>query len=601
MKYEGDRFMTNSYSKYSRFKAKVVNGGVLFGLFLLISACSTPQVQPPAQGTDAPHSFSSKAQEAWESKAFTATSDYHFGLGQGFALEGKVDRAIEEYRAALAYDDNSSLIHSRLAAEYLKKGNTSFAIDECKRAIELDSDASDVRIMLGGIYSMNNESDLALAQYDAVLKKQSNNDEAAVFKTQVLAEKGNVSDAVKFIRAFTAKTRDSAAAWFYAGKLEFATNNVTAAIKDYRVALELRPGFSQATLALGMIFETHNEFAKAKEIYEAQMEEKQDVQIASRLATLYLKANQLDAGLKVLTIMRAMDSEDLNTEMKIGLIYMQKQDWKNAKDAFQEILVKVPDSDRVHYYMAAVFEEENNLQGSIDHLLKVNSDSKLFEDASMHAAGLYRKLSEKEKSYGVLQDAIKKSPENPGFYVALASLYEDDQNVPEAMKSLEAGLKIFPDHEKMTYFHAALLDKEGKQDEAVTEMEIVLKKNPENADALNYVAYTWTTQGVHLKDAEDLLKRALKLKPDSPFILDSMGWNQFMMGKNKDAIVFLEKAVSLKSDEQAILEHLVEVYSRNQMNERAQATKSRIRALSDKTVDKTGDKAARMPSSVNED
>ncbi len=123
-------------------------------------------------------------------------------------------------------------------------------------------------------------------------------------------------------------------------------------------------------------------------------------------------------------------------------------------------------------------------------------------------------------------------------------------------------------------------------------MEKLLQQNPEHADALNFIAYTWTAQGVNLKDAESMLKRALKLKPNSPFILDSMGWNQFMLGHQSEALVYLEKAVSLKADEQAILEHLVEVYAKSQMPERAAATKMRIERL----VNQLG---SRSPASVD--
>ena len=124
-------------------------------------------------------------------------------------------------------------------------------------------------------------------------------------------------------------------------------------------------------------------------------------------------------------------------------------------------------------------------------------------------------------------------------------------------------------------------------------MEKILEKNPNHADALNFVAYTWTTQGVRLKDAEDMLKRAMKAKPGNAFILDSFGWNQFMLGKHRNALIYLEKAVGIKGDEDTILQHLVEVYSKNQMPDRAQATRARIETLQAQS-------ATRSPAAVDE-
>ena len=592
--------MMGSYYRSLKLLLIYRNLSLALGAVFMASGCATFSSGRTPTSFDEPSNFQQKTQAAWESHPYTATADYHFALAQAYSNEGKADRAIEEYRAALAYDPNSAVLHAKVAAEYLKKGSSSFAIEECKRAIELDPSYADVRLMLGGIYSIGNETENALKEYDAILKMDPKNDEAAVFKTQVLVESERQDEALKFIRSFTATVKDSAAAWFYAGKLEYAKNNVNEAIKNYRIALEIRPGFSQATIALGMIFETHGETTKALEVYQEQLEQKQDLQVAGRLATLYLKLNQLDLALKTLDVMAALDPEDLNTQMKIGLVYMQKQEWEPSRKIFEAILAKVPDSDKVNYYIAAVLEEQGKFENSIEHLLKVMPDSNLFEDANIHASALYRKLLQSQKAFNVIKTAIQKSPENSGFYLVLASLFEDQRDLKSAASTLNDGLKVFPDHEKMRYFYGAILDRLGKQDEAIVEMEKLVKQNPNFAEALNYIAYTWTSQGVRLHDAEEMLKRAMKLKPESPFIMDSYGWNQFMLGKNQNALVYLEKAASLKSDEVAILEHLVEVYAKNQMPDRAQVTQEKIKRLSAAVDPEFNATTARAPASVEE-
>jgi tetratricopeptide (TPR) repeat protein len=571
--------MAGLYSNRSKSLKNSQKLIIQLGFFLALAGCSTTPKTSQNQTDDATGNISQKAQHNWEANPAFASSDYHFALAQAYSSEGKVDRAIEEFRAALAYDQKSPLLHAKLAAEYLKKGSMSFAIDECKESLKGDPNSVDVHLMLGGIYSLNNESETALEEYATVLKIDPRNDEAAVFKTQVLVEKDQVDAALKFIRSFTATVKDSAAAWFYLGKLEQTKEHTTESVSAFRKALALRPGFTQASMALGMTFEVHGQNVQAVEVYESQLEEKQDVAISGRLVTLYLKANQMDKALSLLQTMAVLDPEDLNTQLRIGLLHMQREDWANARKTFETLLVKVPDSDKVHYYLAATYEQQGQIGQTIDQLLKVSPESKLFEDANLHAVGIYRKNLQKEEAFKTVKSAIAKSPENAGFYLVMASMYEDEKKVKDATDALSQGLKVFPDNEKMRYFYGALLDKLGKSDEAVEEMQKILVKSPDHADALNFIAYTWSTQGVHLKDAEELLKHALKLKPNNPFILDSMGWNQFMLGHAQDALVYLEKAVGLKADEEAILEHLVEVYSKNQMPERAQAMKARIQKL----------------------
>ena len=572
--------MAGSVSKRPKLLKKSPKLIIQVGFWLACAGCANTPKNVSLTNDNASGKIGVQAQQKWEANPAFASADYHFALAQAYSSEGKVDRAIEEYRAALAYDAQSAVLHGKLASEYLKKGSMSFAIDECKEALKTDPNSIDVHLMLGGIYSLNNEAALALDGYNTVLKLDPKSDEAAVFKTQVLVEQDRNDEALKFIRGFTAKVRDSAAAWFYDGKLEQTHERFNEAISAYRKALSIRPGFTQATMALGMIFEVHGHNPQAVEVYEAQLDEKHDVQVAGRLVTLYLKANQMEKALALLQTMVVLDPEDLNTQLRMGLLFMQKEDWTSARKTFETLLVKVPDSDKVHYYLAATYEQQGQINETLDQLTKVSPDSKLFEDANLHAVGLYRKLLKKNQAVQTLKLAIAKSPENPGFYMAMASLYEDDKNISAATDALAQGLKIFDDNEKMRYFYGALLEKLGKSDEAVAEMQKILVKSPDHADALNFIAYTWSAQGVHLKDAEEMLKKALKLKPNNPFILDSMGWNQFMLGHSRNALTYLEKAAGLKSDEAAILEHLAEVYAKNQMPERAQSVKNRISTLS---------------------
>ena len=66
--------------------------------------------------------------------------------------------------------------------------------------------------------------------------------------------------------------------------------------------------------------------------------------------------------------MAALDPEDFNTQLKLGLVHMQMQDWAKAKQVFLDVLKKVPDSDKINYYLAAVYEESSNYAKSIEHL-----------------------------------------------------------------------------------------------------------------------------------------------------------------------------------------------------------------------------------------
>ena len=118
-------------------------------------------------------------------------------------------------------------------------------------------------------------------------------------------------------------------------------------------------------------------------------------------------------------------------------------------------------------------------------------------------------------------------------------------------------------------------------------MEVVINLEPENADALNYLGYTYADLGQNLDEAEHLIKQALKYKPDDGYIIDSLGWVYFKKGYYNKALNLLEKAVSLVPDDPAILEHLGDAYMK--VDNKRKALKYYIRSISNSKKDNNFD------------
>ncbi len=100
----------------------------------------------------------------------------------------------------------------------------------------------------------------------------------------------------------------------------------------------------------------------------------------------------------------------------------------------------------------------------------------------------------------------------------------------------------------------------GRFEETVQAMQKVLELDEQNADALNYIGYSYADRGIKLDEAEDLVRKAMELKPNDGYITDSLGWIYFKKGMIKEAIRELKKAVTLAPDDALITEHLGDVY-----------------------------------------
>ena len=77
---------------------------------------------------------------------------------------------------------------------------------------------------------------------------------------------------------------------------------------------------------------------------------------------------------------------------------------------------------------------------------------------------------------------------------------------------------------------------------------------------LNYLGYSWVDQGRNLKQAMEYIRKAVKLKPDDGYYVDSLGWAYYRLGNLAAAVENLERAVELKPDDPIINDHLGDAY-----------------------------------------
>jgi Flp pilus assembly protein TadD len=139
-----------------------------------------------------------------------------------------------------------------------------------------------------------------------------------------------------------------------------------------------------------------------------------------------------------------------------------------------------------------------------------------------------------------------------------AEILRDAGKQQEAFRLLEQGAKRFADNPDFLYDYALMAEKLGHLDVMEKTLRQVIAKAPGNQQAYNALGYSLADRNVRLKEAYQLIDKALKMAPNDPFILDSMGWVQYRMGHLDAAESSLRKAYAQRSDAE-IAVHLGEV------------------------------------------
>jgi tetratricopeptide (TPR) repeat protein len=132
----------------------------------------------------------------------------------------------------------------------------------------------------------------------------------------------------------------------------------------------------------------------------------------------------------------------------------------------------------------------------------------------------------------------------------------------DATTALKEGLDRIPDEPALLYQMALTYDRAGKFDMAVKTLKYLIEIKPDHFDAMNYLGYSWADRNINLEEALALIQRALEIKPDASYIIDSLGWVYYRLGRYEEALEQLLKAGEKMGDDATILEHIGDTYDK---------------------------------------
>ena len=170
-----------------------------------------------------------------------------------------------------------------------------------------------------------------------------------------------------------------------------------------------------------------------------------------------------------------------------------------------------------------------------------------------------------------MRDEVRSEKEAQHAWALEISLLREAGDVEQAFAQITDALSDQPNDEFLLYMRAMLAIGANRNELAEQDLRRLIRLDRNNADALNALGYLLTDDSSRLREAYRLIHRALELMPDSPAILDSMGWVNYRLGRVAVAHEFLDRAYAMQPDPE-ILAHLVEVLE-------AQGETSQARAL----------------------
>ncbi len=208
-----------------------------------------------------------------------------------------------------------------------------------------------------------------------------------------------------------------------------------------------------------------------------------------------------------------------------------------------------------NYYYQKKYKLSENIYRSI---------KSIGPEYSWHASKSIAKILLKTKGKRYSVNSLEKDfnlISNPNFehYYALANFYKDNEYYEKSVEyyslvlnNLEKDHKLIP---KVLDRRGTSYERMGKWKLAEKDLKESLNILPDQAYVLNYLAYTWVDKKVNLEEALTMLKKAMNLKKNDPYITDSIGWAYFVKKKYDEAEYYLQQAVELLPNDPVINDH----------------------------------------------
>jgi tetratricopeptide (TPR) repeat protein len=302
-----------------------------------------------------------------------------------------------------------------------------------------------------------------------------------------------------------------------------------------------------------------------------------NIKAAVGLGHYYLKMGRAGEAERVFEQLKLRSRSNPLIVKQIALIYLDQKKYQEAAEALQILLEDNGDKPEIHYFLGMAFEGLKKTDEAIATYMKVKDGSSYYRSAVVHLSFLYQEKGDQQRAVNLMNEALKKEPNEPELYLFLGALYEEMEAYDKAVHTLKKGLDFQPDHIRLHFRLGVVYDKSGDKEACIHEMRTIVDTDPTHAEALNYLGYTYAELGTNLDEAEDLIKRAMEHKPNDGYITDSLGWVYYKKGLFKEAIKFLEEAAKLVSDDPTILEHLADTCIK--MNDTKRALKYYKKAL----------------------
>lgn len=497
-----------------------------------------------------------------------------------FALNNfDYDKVVDSYINAF---NSSNDIETLKQAAWLSKnyGFKSKSISLAKIWLKNEPDNDAALIFL---INRQLESDLVIAakkNLKLLISRNEGESDEILYSIYPYLSGEKVENLEALILSFTKIYKKSALVKYLYSSVLLENEKVGEAIRQAELSSKLSPTWEKPKLLLAraLLLSEKNQEAVTylAHIIGDQVNPSSDSRL--ELALAYMSSDRLDDALGQVSQILLERSSEYSALRLMAIINFRLEHYDSASKDFNELLEK--DMFRMDslFYLARISEQKSNFSDALKYYSMVTSGVNTVY-SQRKVVNLLLSMNRISEAKDHLKDFGQKHPKYMNEMLQIESnLYSELNEYKKALVLSEKLVLYYPKNTGFQLKRANLLLELDRKNEALEAYSTIVKNSPRDPNALNAYGYVLTNYSNNYKKAYKLIKKAIKLDPDNPAIIDSYGWILYRMGKYEEAEEELNRAYQLYKDPE-IAFHLIKVLLKTNKKERAKNLFKEARVL----------------------
>lgn len=477
-----------------------------------------------------------------------------------------------EYRKAAELSDDPKVAQQATRIGYSFAFNKE-ALRSAQRWAKLDNESDEAMLYVAQLYLRVGEIRESRRTFEKLLKRGDDKIDERLLALIPFLSQEDPDQSYELMRQLAKPYRKSASANYAVAVMALQAGETDIAQEKAQLAMELDPEWVKPHLlyARALLISGDEEGAIDYTSRLVGDDPDPDPEARLELAIMLLSAGRDDDALSQVNQILLEQPARTDALRLMAIINFRLERLDAAHADFQDLLESGHYTMDALYYLGRIADHRSEEREAVRYYSQVTRGSNAVM-SQRRAAGI---ISEQGNAEMALQHLSEFAKVNPTYAVdmlqAKAQLLASLERYPEALEYYNQVVSYRPDSEGAYLGKAELLLRMGRLDDAIAQYEVSVERWPDSAMSLNAFGYTLADRTDRYKEAARLIKKALKLDPNSAAIIDSWGWVLYRQGEHEEALVSLNEAYEKLSDPE-VAGHIVEVLWALERHEEAVAT-----------------------------